>query len=94
MNTYEVVLRPVVTEKSTRLQEEGKYVFEVHPRATKTQVRSAVEQAFKVKVADVNIVWLPGKVKRFGMRLARTPARKKAVVTLQPGHKITIFEGV
>ena len=94
MNPYEVIIRPLVTEKSTLLQEQGKYVFEVHEKATRTEVRSAVEQAFKVKVVNVNIVNLPGKMKRFGIRIAPTPSKKKAIISLKSGDKITIFEGV
>lgn len=94
MNPYEVIIRPLVTEKSTVLQEQGKYVFEVNRKSTRTEVRTAVEQAFKVKVVHVNIVNLPGKMKRFGIRIVPTPSKKKAVVTLKPGDKITIFEGV
>jgi large subunit ribosomal protein L23 len=94
MNAFEVIIRPLVTEKSTFLQEQGKYVFEVNEKATRSQVRDAVQQAFKVTVTNVNIVNLPGKMKRFGMRISLTPGKKKAVVTLKQGDKITIFEGV
>jgi large subunit ribosomal protein L23 len=89
-----VLLRPVVTEKSTRLQEANKYTFQVALGANRTQVKLAVEQFFKVKVLKVNMVRTPGKAKRFGPRLVRTPERKKAIVTLKPGDKIALFEGV
>lgn len=89
-----LLIRPVVTEKSTRLQEEHKFTFEVILGANRSQVREAVEKLFDVKVLGVNMVRTHGKVKRFGRRLAKKPDRKKAVVTLRPGDKIAVFEGV
>lgn len=94
LNPYQILIRPVITEKSTRLQEEGRYVFEVPLSATKTQIKEAVEKAFGVKVVEVNTVIVKGKRKRWGPRLVQRPTRKKAVVTLQPGQKIPVFEGV
>lgn len=90
-----IVLRPVVTEKATRLAELGKYVFQVHPEATKTQIKEAVEKVFGVKVTKVNIVTLQEKARRTrtGHLLLGRPW-KKAIVTLAPGHRIEIFEGV
>jgi large subunit ribosomal protein L23 len=93
MNIYEVLIRPIITEKSTLLQEKGKYVFQVAPGANKAQVKEAVEKVFKVKVLSVNITKLPGKRKRYGPRWVKEPAIKKAVVTLRPGDKIQIVEG-
>ena len=93
MHSLDVLVRPVVTEKSTLLQDESKYVFEVLPRANKVMVREAVEQAFNVKVMAVNILRSPGKTKRYGPRRVRTADRKKAVVTLKQGDRIQIFEG-
>ncbi len=94
LHPYEILRRPVVTEKSTDLQDEGRYVFEVARSATKHQIKWAVEQAFDVRVTKVNTMNKPGKVKRYGPRLSRQKAIKKAIVTLAPGDSITIFEGV
>jgi len=94
MNLYEVLRRPLVTEKSTRLAEANKYVFEVDKRANKDQVRVAVEKAFKVGVVGVNMVRVPGEVKRVGRRAVAHPSWKKVIVTLKEGDKIQFFEGV
>jgi large subunit ribosomal protein L23 len=94
MNVYEVLRRPLITEKSTVLQEKNKYAFEIARKATKHEVKVAVEKAFKVTVTQVNIVNFHGKQKRLGRRIMRTPSWKKAVVTLNPGQKIEFFEGV
>jgi large subunit ribosomal protein L23 len=94
MHLDEVLRRPVVTEKSTVLREQGKYVFEVASGANKYQVKQAVESAFSVEVVGVNIVIRPGKMRRFGRKRVQTPALKKAIVTLAPGGKIEFFEGV
>jgi large subunit ribosomal protein L23 len=93
MHTYSVLRRPIVTEKSSLSQEQGKYVFEIAPLANKVQVREAVEKAFKVKVRKVNIVRTRGEVRRLGVRLIKTPDKKKALVTLKAGDTITLFEG-
>ena len=94
MNIYEVVRRPLVTEKSTRLSERNKYVFEVDKRASKDQIRLAVEKAFKVGVISVNVIKVPGESKKMGKRQVTAPAWKKAIVTLKEGDKIQFFEGV
>ena len=94
MEILEVLRRPVITEKSTALQERGKYVFEVALDANKQQIRQAVEEAFKVEVDKVNVVRLPAKWRGPGRRRGRRSPRKKAVVTLKAGHKIEFFEGV
>ncbi len=94
MHNLSILRRPVVTEKSTLLQEKGKYVFEVDDRANKIQVRRAVEDAFDVKVTGVNIMRVRGKSKRFGPRESVRRSWKKAIVTLAQGETITIFEGV
>jgi len=94
MHIYEIVRRPVVTEKGTLMQEQGKYTFEVASNSTKEMVKQAVEKAFKVNVIKVNIVGMKGKTKRMGKREIVTPSWKKAVVTLKEGQKIQIFEGV
>ena len=94
MNIYEVLRRPLVTEKSTRLSENDKYVFEVDKKASKDQIRQAVEKAFKVSVTGVNIIRVPGETKRVGRRAVTRQSWKKAVVTLKEGDKIQYFEGV
>ena len=94
MHLYEVIRRPLITEKSTRLQELSDYAFEVAGKATKRQIKEAVEKAFKVKVVGVNTLTVKGKEKRMGKRLITTPSWKKAIVTLVPGDKIQYFEGV
>lgn len=95
MHLYEVLRRPVITEKSSALAEKGKYVFEVDRRANKALVKAAVEKAFNVTVMDVNIVWMKPKRSRYGRRtVVKQPAWKKAIVTLTPGQRIEFFEGV
>ena len=94
MQLYEVLKRPLVTEKSTTLQASGKYAFEVSKDANKNQIKDAVEKAFKVKVTAVNVITLPGENKRVGKHMIATPSRKKAIVTLRAGDKIQLFEGV
>lgn len=94
MHPYEVLRRPVVTEKSTLLQGQHKYVFEVATAANKTQIKEAVETAFKVKVRAVNVSKVRGKLRRMGRTRGRTPDWKKAVVTLREGDQIEFFEGV
>ena len=93
MNTWQVLKGPVVTEKSTILGEIGKYVFRVNNRATKHQIRDAVEAAFGVTVVKVSTMKVPGKMKRYGPRPSLQPSWKKAVVTLQAGDNIQLFEG-
>lgn len=94
MNLYEVLRRPLVTEKNTALQIMNKYVFEVADGANKKMIQDAIEKAFKVKVTKINVVTVPGKSKRVGRRMTYTNSWKKAVVTLQVGDKIEYFEGV
>ncbi len=94
MNSFDVLRRPIITEKSTNLQEQGRYSFEVAPRASKLQIKRAVEEAFSVKVLGVNTMNVKGKRKRFGPRETSRRSWKKAIVTLAPGNSITIFEGV
>jgi large subunit ribosomal protein L23 len=94
MHLYEVLRRPLITEKATSLQEGDKYAFEVASKATKSQIKEAVERAFKVKVTKVNVMTVSGKTRRMGRRQVATPSWKKAVVSLEPGQKITFFEGV
>jgi large subunit ribosomal protein L23 len=95
MHVYEVIKRPIDTEKTRYQAEDGKYTFEVDRRANKQQVKEAVEQIFDVEVLSVNTMNMPGKRGRYGRRMVtRKPAWKKAIVTLAPGERIDIFEGV
>ena len=94
MELQQVLVKPLITEKSTLLQEEGKYVFHVAPRANKVQIREAVQKSFGVVVIDVNILKVRGKLKRYGPKLSRTPDIKKAIVTLRPGDRIQLIEGL
>jgi large subunit ribosomal protein L23 len=96
MHVYDVIKRPIVTEKSNAQADANKqYTFEVDRRANKMQVKDAVETAFSVRVLDVNIVNIPPKKGRYGRLLVtKKPAFKKAVVTLAPGSSIQFFEGV
>jgi large subunit ribosomal protein L23 len=91
---FEVIRRPLVTEKNTLMQAAGKYSFEVRNDSNKVQIKQAVEKAFKVTVISVNVMKVPGREQRVGRRKVLANSWKKAVVTLKPGDKITIFEGV
>ena len=93
MEARDILIRPIVTEKSTALMEQGKYTFRVPLAATKIQIRQAVEQIFKVKVQAVNTIRYEGKLKRMGRTQGRRSDWKKAVVTLKPGEAIELFEG-
>ena len=93
MVARDILIRPIVTEKSTALMEQGKYTFRVPLAATKIQIRQAVEQIFKVKVQAVNTMRYEGKLKRMGRTQGRRSDWKKAVVTLKPGEAIELFEG-
>lgn len=94
MDKYEVLRRPIVTEKTTMQIEQGLYTFEVDRRANKLQVKEAVEEVFGVDVVSVNIINMPGKPRRWGRHVSRTPSWKKAIVKLAEGQRIELFEGV
>jgi len=94
MHLYEILRRPLITEKMTALREEGKYAFEVAPKANKIQIKETVEKAFNVRVASVNIMWVKGERKRARHGWYTTPPMRKAIITLKEGHKIEFFEGV
>jgi large subunit ribosomal protein L23 len=93
MSLAKVLRRPIVTEKSTLLGEQGRYVFEVDSDASKHDIAKAVEWAFDVKVVKVNTLTVPGKVKRYGRRPSKQSDWKKAIVSLQAGDTIQLFEG-
>lgn len=107
MKPHQIIKRPLLTEKGSRLKETGggapgadpeslssKVLFEVHEAANKVQIRQAIESLFDVKVADVCTQVVRGKVKRMGRFIGQRSNWKKAIVTLEPGNKIEFFEGV
>jgi large subunit ribosomal protein L23 len=93
LHPNEVLIAPVVSEKSYSLISDRKYTFRVHEDAHKTQIRQAVEQLFEVEVQSVNVVKVQSKPKRRGLSRGRRPGWKKAIVQLREGHEIEIFEG-
>ncbi len=95
METYQVIKRILITEKSTIAREESnKYFFEVDRRANKVEIGKAVEKLFNVKVVDVNVMQVLGKKKRMGRLIGQKRSWKKAIVTLVAGSRIEIAEGV
>ncbi|HHY61461.1 MAG: 50S ribosomal protein L23 [Bacillota bacterium] len=90
----DIIIGPIITEKSNALSAEGKYVFKVKRDANKIEIARAVEKIFDVRVVAVNTINVPGKLKRQGRSEGMTPAWKKAIVTLQDGETIPLFEGV
>ena len=95
MTPYEILKRPVTTEKSTIQKEAGNQLtFEVDRRANKVEIRRAVEQIFSVRVTDVRTMQMKGKAKRFGRTLGTRRNWKKAIVTLAQGEHVEFFEGV
>lgn len=90
----DVIIKPVITEKSMGLLADNKYTFIVDKRTNKTEIKNAVESIFNVKVQKVYTMNVKGKPKRLGRYEGRTPDRKKAIVVLKPGQKITLFEGI
>ena len=94
MEARDIIIRPVVTEKSIGLMENNKYVFKVALSANKIEIKKAVEEIFKVKVVDVNTVRVKGKEKRMGRSVGKTSDYKKAIVQLAEGDSIEIFEGL
>ena len=93
LSAHDIIIRPVVTEKSSALMELNKYTFEVRRDVNKIQIRKAVEEAFKVKVLSVNTINVKSKPKRMGASVGRTRAWKKAIVSLPQGQRIEFFEG-
>ena len=94
MSNYDIILSPVITEKSTRLSEANQVIFRVAPDATKPQIAKAVEELFKVKVKAVNTVKTRGKLKAFRGRRYRKSDVRKAVVTLAAGYQIDVTTGL
>ena len=94
MRGHQVLVRPIITEKNTMLAEQGKYTFEVAPTVNKIEIKRAVEDVFNVRVTAVNVIRVPGKQRRMGRTYGMTRSWKKAVVTLEPGQRIELFQGV
>ena len=94
LHPYGVLIRPIITEKTTVLTGLDKYVFEVDIRANKNQIKEWVQLAFNVRVSEVNTMKVKGKPKRFGRKVTLRPDWKKAIVTLVEGDKIELFEGI
>jgi large subunit ribosomal protein L23 len=94
-NVHDIILRPLVTEKSTdQLERNSAYTFAVARDANKIQIAKAVEELFNVRVREVRTMRYAGKQRRIGRFVGRRPSWKKAVVTLRPGETIELFEGV
>ena len=89
-----ILISPILSEKSNSLREEGKYVFKVDPRASKIEIKEAVRKLFNVNVVDCTVMNVGGKIKRVRGRPGRTSTWKKAIVRLAPGETIKVFEGV
>jgi large subunit ribosomal protein L23 len=93
-NPRDVILRPLITEKTGQMMQDNKYTFKVALNANKIEIRQAVEEIFKVKVVSVNTMRVMGKLKRMGRHEGRRPDYKKAIVRLAPGQTIGFFEGL
>ena len=91
---YDVIMSPVITEKSTNASEHNKVVFKVRPDATKPQIKDAVEKLFDVKVKSVNTLVRKGKVKAFKNTIGTQSNTKRAIVTLEEGHRIDVTTGL
>ncbi len=95
MHSYEILRRPLTTEKTNKLKDEARqYAFEVDSRANKAQIKQAVEMAFRVNVLRVNVMRMPHRRRRYGRRPSYKPMWKKAIVTISPDQRIDLFEGV
>lgn len=94
MRNYDILVKPLVSEKSMMLMAENKYSFEVARGANKIEIKNAVEELFDVKVLNVTTRNIRGKIKKQGRYEGKRPDKKKAIVTLQDGDKIQVFEGL
>jgi large subunit ribosomal protein L23 len=94
LNVNDVLVKPLITEKNTMLGALNKYTFKVDTRANKTQIKDAVQSIFKVNVTKVNVITVPSKTRRVGRSVGQSAPWKKAIVTIAPGQRIEIFEGV
>jgi large subunit ribosomal protein L23 len=91
---YRVLIKPLITEKVSFLGQYNQYVFEVSPNANKIQIAKAIENVYGVRPKSVNVLPIKGKEVRYGRTVGKTKERKKAVITLRPGEKIEVYEGV
>lgn len=94
MTFEQILIEPILSEKTNALREQGKYVFKVDPSASKIEIKEAVRKLFDVKVIDCTVMNVFGKMKRVRSRAGRTSSWKKAIVRLAPGETIKVFEGV
>jgi large subunit ribosomal protein L23 len=95
MDTFNIIKKPFLTEKSGVLKEKGNfYLFEVDKNSSKKMIKKAIEEIFKVHVIKINTITMPGKAKRFGRTVSKAQRFKKAVVKLKEGEKIEVVEGV
>jgi large subunit ribosomal protein L23 len=94
MNAYQIIIRPLITEKNTNLMALNKYSFEVAREANKPQIQQAIEELFNVRVTKVHTMNVRGRLKRRGRDAGYTREWKKAIVTLAPGERIEIFDGM
>ena len=94
LSGHQILVRPIITEKNTLLNEQGKYTFEVLQGANKIEIKRAVESVFSVRVKNVNVSRVPGKQRRMGRTYGTTRSWRKAVVTLEAGERIELFQGV
>ncbi len=93
-NPRDIILKPIITEKTAQMMQDNKYTFKVALGANKVEIRQAIEQIFKVKVLDVNTMRVLGKMKRMGKNMGKRPDYKKAIVKLAEGQTIGFFEGL
>lgn len=95
MKNFDIIIRPIITEKTMADMEEDKYTFEVAKKSNKSEIKKAIEEIFSVKIAKVNTMNMTGKVKRQGMNVGKRPDWKKAIVTLAPGSEpIEFFDSM
>ena len=94
MEAYDILVRPLITEKNTALAAQNKYLFEVSRETNKAEIKRAVEQQFNVGVTSVNVMNVKGKIKRVGRHRGRTRSWKKAIVTLAAGQRLDFIEGI
>ena len=93
-NPRDIIIRPIVTEKTSDMMKDNKYTFQVAMGANKTEIRQAIEAIFNVKVVNVNTIRVLGKTKRMGKYEGKRSAYKKAIVKLAEGNTIPLFEGM
>lgn len=94
VKAYDVLLKPLITEKASELGALNKYIFAIDPKMNKIEVKKAIRKIYEVDPADVNILNFPGKSVRYGKTVGKTKKWKKAVVTLRKGDSIQVYEGV